>query len=490
VRAHHLAIAVLLTACAGKRDDSQSGTAPTHADTDTDADTDGDTDTDTDTDTDADSDADTDTDTDADTDTSPPASALVFTGAAPRNLLIISVDTLRRDRVGNYASPPATPHLQARMDAGVVLDHHQSCSTWTYPSVACAQGGRDTIDLGYTPMVASTWEHMPKGTRFLQDWLIDEGYATSVVSASTFLCPTSVGMFDTFASWACLVEAPATEITDAGLAAAEPLLSGGAPWYMHVHYLDPHSPYDPPAAYLEAQGKLPPLDIEVDWTSRSDIYGVAANLDGYTPEQIAVLDLHLQARYRALVDYTDDEIERLWTELESRGALDDTLVVFWADHGEGLLDRDNFVGHAKTVHAEENEVAAFFWSPGLAAATWEGRTTHIDLAPTILDALQVPIPPEMTGQVVGTRPADSPLFALLDRQSGGVYQTITVGDRRMLYGWATPDKLLFHLDADPVEQDDVYDPSDPDVIALWALLEPEMERTAAALDKVPVDPGP
>jgi hypothetical protein len=70
--------------------------------------------------------------------------ALVL-GATPRNLLVISVDTTRRDRVGLLSDyDDTTPNFDVIFSDGVILADHRSCSNWTAPSSYCAQSGTST----------------------------------------------------------------------------------------------------------------------------------------------------------------------------------------------------------------------------------------------------------------------------------------------------------------------------------------------------------
>ena len=75
-----------------------------------------------------------------------PAGPLIdFGGKKPKNVLMISIDTLRRDRVGRYGKNGNTPFMDRLLGEGVALDNHRSCSDWTYPSILCALTGVDSV---------------------------------------------------------------------------------------------------------------------------------------------------------------------------------------------------------------------------------------------------------------------------------------------------------------------------------------------------------
>lgn len=426
--------------------------------------------------------------TTADTATPAPSPALQLGDTRPHNLLMISVDTLRTDHVGPRpdGSPSLTPFYDALAAQGLVLAAHHSCSSWTYPSVACAMAGRSGIDLGYIAPVSSTWDTMPADVPFLPDWTAAAGYASAIATGNTFLC-SNIGIADTFDANSCMYLEPAAALSAQGLAHLDDLIASQSPWFLHIHYMDPHSPYDPPQAYLEGLQDLPPAPV--DLTTIDGTYSARSVLPTLSEEEQASLLEHIRIRYEGEVRYFDDQLAVLWNELQDRDALDDTLVVFWSDHGEQLFDR-GAIGHGKTLHVEENDATAMFWARGLEPGVWPGKTTHADLVPTLLDALQLDMPPEVTGTVVGLRPADAPVFGLLPRDGNGVYHAAMHDDLRLVYHWNTGDKALYRTTNDPGELTDTYDPEDPAVIELWRWLEPEVWAATEVLDDRPVAVGP
>jgi hypothetical protein len=68
-----------------------------------------------------------------------------------RDLIMISIDTLRRDSVGRYDGSDRTPFLDSLLAQGLTLDAHHACSNWTYGSILCGLGGADGVDVGWVP---------------------------------------------------------------------------------------------------------------------------------------------------------------------------------------------------------------------------------------------------------------------------------------------------------------------------------------------------
>lgn len=414
-------------------------------------------------------------------DTAPPGPVLVF-DRPPRNVLMIVLDTLRRDAVGRYGGGD-TPTLDRLLAEGVALDNHRSCSNWTLPSVLCVQSGSYAWELGF-PYEVETGPPgiVPEEVELVSEDLASRGYQASLVSAQPFMsvpAGTAAGFGAVFYN----VDYIAEQVVQAGLqrvSAFDPT----QPWYLHLHFIDTHALYSPPEAYREALDALEPIPFDLD--SEEGFQDMLVSWNSLDSAEQALILQHLQARYRAELRYFDDELARLLTRLDEVGALEDTLVVFWSDHGEQLYQHGSAT-HTASMYEEETAAVAFFWSPRLAARAWSGPTTHADLWPTVYAAMGWS-GPAFTGQPVGQRPADDAQHILRFRGEDSL-QAVVVGDRKLIYAW-DGQKELYHLDTDPGETQNLYDAADPEVIALWERLSPEIEKVQTTLGGSPVDPGP
>ena len=129
--------------------------------------------------------------------------------------------------------------------------------------------------------------------------------------------------------------------------------------------------------------------------------------------------------------------------------------------------------------------------PGIEPGSWTYPTTHTDLAPTILGALNLKPPTEWTGAPLGLHDHSRALFAATAPKEADVQQSILLDKRRLLYRW-DGDKVLFNVENDPFETTDLYR-SEPDRVSeLWKQLQDEVNRLVALFpDKTPpVDIGP
>jgi arylsulfatase A-like enzyme len=149
-------------------------------------------------------------------------------------------------------------------------------------------------------------------------------------------------------------ERPADEVTDAVLAwLDENAGRTNSPFMIWAHYFDPHAPYDPPA----------PFSVEFSGDP-----------------------------YQGEVAFTDAQVERLIRGMERRGLRDETLVVFTADHGEGLGEHDEQT-HADLIYDSTLRVPLLFSNPAIfprPVVVNDRLAGLVDLLPTVLDLLDIP----------------------------------------------------------------------------------------------------
>jgi len=393
---------------------------------------------------------------------------------------MISVDTFRPDFMGRYTGEADdSPALDQFMERGVVLEDHRGCSNWTLAAVACVQSGMRSTESGYI-VRPGVLDPVPGTVQLASEVLQGAGYQTALISGNTVFGPETAldqGFDSTFNQ---KVEADGiVEYTLDAFGDLDP----AQPWYVHAHFFDPHTPYVSPEEFLGDTSHLPPIPYDLtDRESYADIHSDWGGLSEREKENIAE---HFKHHYKAEVRHMDYRIGLLLEELEAGGWLDEALVVFWSDHGEQLGEHGE-LGHGHSLYLDEVDAVAAFMAPGLRPAIWSGPTEHVDIWPTILDALALEVDAPFLG--VGDRPDDHHRFSSHTAGSGS-QQTVERGDARLYYRWSG-ELQLFRLGDDPGEQSDVFDPADPDAQDLWALLEPEIEALHDQMsDGEPVDPG-
>jgi arylsulfatase A-like enzyme len=394
------------------------------------------------------------------------AAALLSSCGTPRpepprftNLVLIVIDTLRSDHLASYGyDRPTAPFLDRLAEEGIRLQG-MAASSWTKPSVA-------TLLTGVYPQrhgANTRADKLPASVPFLPEILQGRGFSTVGYTANWFTGP-SFGFdrgFDTFLEvWppeplreqmyrnpASPDKPHATWATDSALELARSLQP---PFFLSVHYLDPHDPYTPAAAWGEetaaADGFVQPAELDPRATN-----------EGQTRQLID--------QYDAVIREVDDEIARLFEGLRRAGLLEETLWVVTSDHGEEFLDHGNLT-HGKTLFEEVLRVPLLFWSSsGLEPQTVGTRFHHVDFLPTVLQALGLEVPEVLDGVgrwsavSVGAPPQFEESLHHLDldataalAMSSPPWKLIHQKRAGAREGEASATNLLFHLDSDPAER--------------------------------------
>ena len=405
----------------------------------------------------------------------PPSTPLLsFPDGPPQNLLLISIDTVRRDRVGRYDGSPTTPFLDEWLSTSVVLDNHRSCSSWTGPSMMCATTGQSPLELGYFTGRAS------EGTlESVASLLGDEGYTSHLVSANPFFFgPVDAIGFETVESAGLGPE----HVAETAVNAIQTLRRKERPWYLHVHFFAPHHPYCPPAAYLP--NDLP--DLGFDLCTELERAQVALADNGTAAQRAQFLE-QVDILYRAEIRYTDDVIRGLWAELGRLGVLDDALVGLFTDHGEQLLERGH-IGHAEDLFAEETRAVAAFWARDLPPSLVTAPTQHEDLAATLFNVYDLAPARQITGRVLGTSEPDR-LIRLINR-AGVLQVAVAQQDWQLTYAF-DGQRALHHDATDLAHHVDQYAPEHPMTQQLWSELSPLVDQVTQVFESdPPVNPAP
>jgi arylsulfatase A-like enzyme len=305
--------------------------------------------------------------------------------AGRSNVILINIDTLRADHLGCYGYPQRTsPVIDRLASEGVVFTDAAANSSYTRESVSALFSGMLPSHAG-----AAGWDAHPSNpSPTLAEVLHGAGYQTAFLDLTTMLAHESFARgFDQVEHLTkrgrVSRKGPQLSQRTLDLIAA---LDPQRPYFVYLHYLDPHGPYDPPPDALDRFGGNlveTPLDLYRDLRPHLP----ELRRQGFQPGSPAFLDV--VRRYDAEVFDTDRAVGRLLEGLRQRGALEHTMVVVTADHGEEFLEHD-FVEHSWTLYEESIRVPLIFWAPGhLASTRVAGRVSTVDIYPTILGLLDV-----------------------------------------------------------------------------------------------------
>jgi arylsulfatase A-like enzyme len=310
--------------------------------------------------------------------------------AAPPNVILILVDTLRADKIGiyGYKQRATTPNLDAFAKAGMVWDNTISQDAWTVPSVASLFTGVDPQ--GHRALNFRQGEQLATDTISDQHDTLAEsfkgsGYTTMAYIKSTVIS-TSHGFsqgFDKFEIVGGKDQAwgySAKELNDAAIPGIKAALKAGKPFFAYLHYMDPHSPYKAPEPwYSKYKG---------NYTGPMD--GAHVQLEAaFKAGTVTPADWqHELALYDAEIEYWDTEFGRLWSELQAAGAAANTVVVVTSDHGEAFGEHQN-VFHGN-LYQENIRIPMVLRGPGIKAGRMAADAQSIDLPPTLAEMLKLP----------------------------------------------------------------------------------------------------
>jgi arylsulfatase A-like enzyme len=424
----------------------------------------------------------------------------------PSNIILLSIDTLRRDHLPFYGYGRNTaPNLKRLSDEGITFDNTVSAHTNTAPSHATMLTGLYAETHGILTNGGSLREDVP----VLSEILREHGYhAAAFVSAYTLGKHTNLQRG--FSPYNIKLYKRRRRPASKTYAAARPWIlkrsRARQPFFLFLHFFDPHNPYDPPGEF----GKM-----FRDNHERFDGVFPYRDRRKFRKSGSAELFQDLIARYDGEIAYADSEVGRLLEQLDNLDIADNTLLVFVSDHGETLLERKWIFDHGCRVYDEQIMVPMVIRFPDKSDAGKRIKTQVglVDLMPTILDALHIPLPGRLAGRSLlplleredstgDSRPAFS--NARLDRRRlGHIKQKLT--KKRVLIssirlptfklieyptrggGWY---QELFDLETDPGETKNISKKK-PEVAAqLQSQLEAWRKETRLSDTAEPIDLSP
>jgi arylsulfatase len=343
-----------------------------------------------------------------------PAPVRLTRASARMNLLLVSIDTLRADRLGLHGYPRATsPAIDALAREAIVFDQATTPMPKTTPALASLLSGLSPNRHG----VRRTAAPVPASVPLVTEQLRDAGYATAGVCGQ-HNCDAIYGFARGFESY------------DDAFAAAAPADSGPAdraggrfhpesekragavvdsalawlrgrdrerPFFLWLHFMDPHAGYAPPEPFLSLYSDAPP------YRDRSFL---GAKLDPRLMQRQARVagvdeyDFYLN-RYDGEIRYLDSELARLLAYLDREGLFATTALVLTADHGEYLGESDArhvVFQHGDTATEGEVRIPLVLKLPGGASARDDRLASLTDVAPTLLELAGAAASPPLEGR--------------------------------------------------------------------------------------------
>jgi len=325
--------------------------------------------------------------------------------ATPPNLLLVTIDTLRADRLGCYGGPADSGRFLCSLgEAGTRYEWAIATAPHTAPSIASVLTGLYPSAHGVRQTAAS---YLPREIATLPELLRDAGYATAAFVSNPVLersrqLDQGFGTYDQRMprrerNRPGFVERDARSATDAALAWAQ--TSAETPWFLWVHFQDPHGPYDPPDAppAIDAPGGTVLPVLTQDESGYGGIPTYQALPGVFTREAY-------EQRYLDEIRFLDAQLRRLVEGLDRLGIPPSILLT--ADHGEAFGEDGFFFAHGHSVGLDQIRVP-LIWrpSPPTRPHVVSQPVSLVDVAPTLLVAAGASAPPGWPGLPL---PAEDP----------------------------------------------------------------------------------
>jgi arylsulfatase A-like enzyme len=381
---------------------------------------------------------------------------------APRpslNVLFITIDTLRPDHMGAYGYARRTsPRMDQLAQRGTLFTNAFTYWPKTRGSFVAIMTGRRASQTGYSKTHPLLLDSNPTLAGVLQQ----AGYDTAAAVDNANVA-ASLGFARGFRSYRETWEEPAlkTEV-DRTLAITRSAVDyfgqarPGQPFFLWLHYVNPHTPYTPPAPYDTAF-----LDAEARSGRKLK---VVTDLHGGIPHQWAVPGKdqlgYYVAQYDGEIAAVDEQVGRVLEALAASPVAQRTLIVLASDHGESLGEHEYYFDHGENLFDPSQRVPLIVVHPGAPGGRRsDALVSTLDLVPTLLDAVKVSYPPDLAGSsllpLVEGRPAPrrERLFGQNERNLVGTWD-----QRYKMVATPVSDGFryaLFDRQLDPAETKDV-----------------------------------
>ncbi|MFC2171123.1 sulfatase [Acidobacteriota bacterium] len=317
------------------------------------------------------------------------------------NVLIISIDTLRADHIRGYGYPRDTARsIDMLANQGIRFEQAITQKTNTSPAMATLLTGT------YPPThkVLDNHQCLQDFNLLISEMLAAKGYYTCAVVDN----PNLTREFNFDQGFAELHYKPKQyEITDKAPYKSQRINQRALAiletvqykrFFLWLHYVDPHGPYLVPPDYkdLFTGDRLAKMHGEREIALGNSTFGnMLPNWVVYGSQELDFL----VAQYDAEIRFVDDSISVIFDALTRLKLWDNTLVIVTADHGESMWEHDYYFNHGDTVYEPTAHVPLIFYNPKLPLGLKvSSPVSLVDLVPTVLDLLQLPIPQQVQGE--------------------------------------------------------------------------------------------
>ena len=357
----------------------------------------------------------------------------------------IGVDTLRADHLGfqGYARD-VSPRLDAFAVESLVFERAIAAAPWTTPSFAAVFTGVHPGALGIRER-----KPIPPEARTFAEVLCAAGWQTAGIVSHTYL-GQRYGFDRGFETWdesnaGGHTYVSSAHLTDRAIERIDELTEDERPFFLFVHYFDPHYDFREHDGFRYSEAYTGPARSERDNIQALRRLAREGAL-GPADRQ------HLLDRYDSEIAFTDHHIGRLLDHLKARGRYEGALIAFFADHGEAFAEReDRYIGHGHHVYDTLVHVPLVLRLPRAERVGREARPVGTpDLAATTLSYLGMPASLPGRSLLEGAGEGEASAFA--QAWAGGTKTAVALGRWKLIEEEGTGERFLYDAKLDPSEQ--------------------------------------
>lgn len=378
------------------------------------------------------------------------------------NIILITIDSLRPDHMSCYGyEKKTTPYIDTIAKQGVMFKQALTVAPWTYPAMFSLFSSFYPSVYGMTPSLRQLNNIVLFGQA-----LKHKGYYKTAVCGHHALATMKqfTQFFDKFISiepkreslW---TDNNAQKVTQLALNYLSQQ-GGKRNFFLWVHYMDPHGPYNPPSAYKKRWNR-PALTQGFKKIPISKSKWIGLNgVPEYIAENMDIQSMDINeytALYDAEISFVDSQIGVLIEELEKLNMGKNTVIIITADHGESLGEHDLF-GHEFLLYDNLLRIPLIIKYPKkfVSNKIIERQVKIIDIMPTIFDILRIEKKFPLQGESLlplayGENKTISPYAYSLYMNNGISKYAVRIHEWKLIYDHNDKKYELYNLQKDPGE---------------------------------------
>jgi arylsulfatase A-like enzyme len=415
------------------------------------------------------------------------------------SIVLILVDTLRRDYLGFHGfEGPISPNLDWLAKESVVFENAFTQAPWTKPSIASLftslhpdTHGLDNHEGLFGPRQNQTLTTgvLPGAAVTLAEALKGAGYRTAAFVANPWI-HERYGFDQGFDSYEVVETLPEILERARGFVRED----DGRPFFLYLHFMDVHGPYDAPEEDFQAIGGSPSLAVR-EQPPAGGLAKLPSYLKGipwFGDEEFQdrtfreVIGFRLsrshtvRARYAANVLDFDRRIAPFLNEVRNSELNENTVLVLTSDHGEELLEHGGW-DHGFNLYEQQLRVPLVIRMPGATDRRRDARAANlVDVMPTILALANADLPEGIEGSdLLASDASDRATFSAATKHREGVY-ALRTESYKLIFDGKSGAVSLFDLSADRGEYRDIAAENEAEARDLLGVLSRHIERARAS----------